>query len=158
MEVPLRHDHEFFQMLRSGVLGINTLQMDEKAELTKEIESLGREIAKIATPSHNSGCTDMYLWRDIFALYTNSQIFFSTSEQDEHTRDVKIAEKQLESFSKTLRELINTQKFRRKDSCLALDRFLHLNIALFRHLRFQELNTKAMTKILKSKQKDFLLS
>ena len=150
VEIPLRHDHEFFQMLRSGVLRINTLQTQEKGELTKEIESLGREIAKIATWSHNSGSTDMYLWREIFSLYTNSQVFFSTSEQKNHTRDVQTAEKQLQHFSNKLRELNSTQNFRRKESYPALDRFLHMNIMLFRNLRFQELNTKAMAKILKS--------
>ena len=151
MEVPLRHDHEFFQMLRSGVLRINTLQTDEKAELTKEIESLGRDIAKTATPSHSSRSTDMYLWREVFSLYTSAQVFFSTSEQENHTRDVQTAEKQLQYFSNKLRELNSTQKFRRRESYVALDRFLHLNTILFRNLRFQELNKKAMVKILKSK-------
>ncbi len=151
VEVPLRHDHEFFQMLKSGVLGLNTLQTDEKAELTKEIGSLGQEIAKIAAPSQSSARTDMYIWREIFSLYTNSQVFFSTSEQDKHTRDTGTAEKQLQHFSIRLRDLNVTQSFRRKQSYVALDRFLHLNLVLLRNLSFQELNTTATTKILKSK-------
>lgn len=151
VEVPLRYDHEFFQMLRSGVLGLNNLQTDEKAELTKEIGSLGQEIAKIAAPSRNSARTDMYAWRQVFSLYVDSQIFFSTSEQDSHTRDTITAEKQLQQFSLNLRALNVTQSFRREESYLALDRFLHLNLVLLRNLRFQELNTTAMIKILKSK-------
>jgi E3 ubiquitin-protein ligase BAH len=151
VEVPLRYDHEFFQMLKSGVLGLNNLQTDEKAELTKEIGSLGQEIAKIAAPSQNSARTDMYAWREVFSLYMDSQVFFSTSEQDKYTRDTRTAEKQLQHFSINLRALNVTQSFRREESYLALDRFLHLNLVLLRNLRFQELNTTAMTKILKSK-------
>ena len=151
VEVPLRYDHEFFQMLKSGLSRMNTLQTDEKAELTKEIGRLGQAIAKVAAPSQTSASPDMYVWRDIFSLYTNSQVFFSTSEQDEHTRDIRTAEKQLQDFSTRLQELSATHKFRRKESYLALDRFLHLNLSLLRNLRFEELNTTAMTKILKSK-------
>lgn len=149
-EVPLRHDHEFFRMLKSGVLGLHTLQTSEKVELTKEIGSLGQIIAKIAAPSQNSARTDMYAWREVFSLYINSQVFFSTSEQDKHTRDTRTAEKQLQHFSTKLRDLTVTHSFRKEESGLALDRFLHLNLVLLRNLRFQELNTTAMTKILKS--------
>lgn len=151
VEVPLRHDHEFFKMLKSGVSRINTLQTDEKAELTKKVGSLGRDIAKVAAPSQTSASPDIYVWREIFSLYTSSQVFFSTSEQDIHTRDIRTAEKQLQDFSTKLQDVNATHRFRRKESYLALDRFLHLNLSLLRNLRFQELNATAMTKILKSK-------
>ena len=151
VEVPLRHDHEFFQMLRSGVSGLDNLQKGEEAELVKEIGSIGQEIAKIAAPSQSPARTDMYAWREIFSLYIDSQVFFSTSEQDRCARDTRMAEKQLQQFSSRLRGVNATQGFRRKESPLVLDRFLQLNLVLLRNLRFQELNTTAMTKIMKSK-------
>ena len=152
VEIPLRHDHEFFQTLKLGVLRINALQTDQKVELTKEIGQLAGEIAEIATPSETSAKTDMYVWREIFSLYTNCQIFFSTSEQDKHTRDLRTAERQLQHFSTKLRDVKATLKFRRKESHLALHSFLHLNLMLLCNLKFQELNITATTKILKSKQ------
>ena len=150
VEVPLRHDHEFFQMLRSGVSRLKALQCHEKTELIKEIGSIGQEIVRVAAPSRNSTRTDMYAWREIFGHYSESQIFFSTNEQEERTRDTRTAEKQLHEFSSKLQDLKIAQRFRKRESYLVLNRFLHLNSVLLRNLRFEELNTTAMTKIMKS--------
>lgn len=158
VEVPLRNDNEFFHMLTVGISELNALQADEKAELTRDISSLGLEIAKIAAPSRSLSKTDLYAWRDIFSLYAECQVFFSTSEQDSFTRNTKMADKQLLTFYNKLRNLKFAQAFRKKESCLALNQFLQINTTLLRNLKFQELNMMAMTKILKSEYFQYILS
>lgn len=152
VEVPLRYDSEFFHILNVELSGLHDLQAQERSELTKEICSLGQDISKLAAPSQGSTKTDLYAWREIFSLYTDSKIFFSTNEQNEFYRDSSTAQKQLQDFSAKLCKLKATKTFRRKESYRALERFLQINLTMLRNLKFQELNSTAMTKILKSKR------
>lgn len=149
VEVPLRYDSEFFHMLNVELSGLHDLQAQQRAELTKEICGLGQSISKIAAPSQDSAKSDLYAWREIFSLYTDSKIFFSTNEQDEFCRDSSTAQKQLQEFSAKLCKLKATKTFRRKESYKALKLFLQINLTMLRNLKFQELNATAMTKILK---------
>ena len=151
VEVPLRYDSEFFHILNIGVSGLHDLQTHERSALTKEICKLGQDISKLASPSHGSNKNDLYAWRAVFSLYTESKIFLSTAEQDDFHRDSLTAQRQLQNFSTKLSELKATKKFCRKESFVALERFLLINFTLLRNLKFQELNSTAMTKILKSK-------
>lgn len=151
VEVPLRYDSEFFHILNVELSGLHDLQAQERSELTKAICSLGQDISKSATPSQGSTKTDLYAWREIFSLYTDSKIFFSTNEQAEICRDSLTAQKQLQDFSAKLSKLRATKAFRKKESYKALESFLQINLTLLRNWKFQELNSTAMTKILKSK-------
>lgn len=147
VEVPLRYDSEFFHILSLELSELHALQTREKSELTKEICKLGQDIGKLAAPPEGFAKTDMYAWREVLTLYTDSKIFFSTNERDKFRRDPSTAQKQLQHFSSKVRELRN---FNRKESHAVLERFLYINLTLLRNLKFQELNSTAMTKILKS--------
>lgn len=151
VEVPLRHDYEFFHLLNVELSGLRDLQSHERSELTKEICALGREISTSAASPNGSNKIDFYVWREILSLYRDCAIFFSANEQDEFYRDTATAQTQLQKFSEKLSEIKAAKKFRRKESYLAMDRFLYINLVLLRNLKFQELNLTAMTKILKSK-------
>lgn len=151
VEVPLRYDSEFFHTLSLELSGLHDLQTREKSELTKEICRLGQEIAKLAAPPEGFAKTDLNSWRKVFSLYTEFEIFFSTNERDKFRRDSSTAQKQLQKFSAKLSELKLASRFSRKESHNALERFLFINLRLLRNLKFQELNSTAMTKILKSK-------
>lgn len=151
VEIPLKYDSEFFHTLKLELSGLHALQTYERSELTKEICSLGQEVAKLAAPGKGPTRTDLYAWREIFRLYTDCNIFFSTNEQEEFHRNSSTAQEQLQRFSNKLRELKPANSFRRKESYATLERFLLINITLLLNLKFQELNSIAMTKILKSK-------
>lgn len=151
VEVPLRYDSEFFHMLNLELSGLHDLQTQERSELTKEICRLGQDISKLAAPSQDSAKSDLYAWREILGLYTDSKVFFSTNEQDDFCRDSSTAQKQLQEFSNKLCNLKAAKSFRRKQSHTALDLFLQINLTLLRNMKFQELNSTAMAKILKSK-------
>lgn len=150
VEVPLRHDNEFFHILGLELSELRALQAREKSVLTKEICRLGQDIGKLAAPPERFAKTDMYAWREVLSLYTDSRIFFSTNERDNFRRDSSTAQKQLQFFSSKARELKIAGSFYRKESHAVLERFLYINLTLLRNLKFQELNSKAMTKILKS--------
>lgn len=156
VEVPLRHDSEFFQILGLELSELHALQAREKTVLTKEICRLGQDIGKLAAPPERFAKTDMYAWREVLALYTDSRIFFSTNERDNFRRDSSTAQKQLQFFSSKVRELKIAGSFYRKESHAALERFLYINLTLLRNLKFQELNSRAMTKILKSQSLRFV--
>lgn len=156
VEVPLRHDSEFFQILGLELSELHALQAREKSVLMKEICRLGQDIGKLAAPPERFAKTDMYAWRGVLALYTDSGIFFSTNERDNFRRDSSTAQKQLQFFSSKVRELKIAGSFYRKESHAALERFLYINLTLLRNLKFQELNSIAMTKILKSQSLRFV--
>ena len=149
--VPLRHDYEFFHLLNIELSGLRDLQSHERSELTTEICALGREISTSAAPPNGSCKIDFYVWREILSLYIDCAVFFSANEQDEFYRGTATAQRQLQKFSDKLSEIKAAKKIRRKESYLAMDRFLYINLKLLRNLKFQELNLTAMTKILKSK-------
>lgn len=151
VEVPLRYDSEFFHILNVELTGLHKLQTYEGSKLTAEICRVGQEISNLASPSQGCTKSDLYSWREVINLYTDSKIFFSTAEQDSFRRDSSTAQKQLQQFSTKLGELKATKFFRRQKSYAAMERFLFINLTLLRNLKFQELNSTAMSKILKSK-------
>lgn len=151
IEIPLRHDNEFFHLLNQELSGLQDLQSHEKSNLINEISALGREISTLAAPSHGSAKSDFYVWREILSLYTECSVFFSTNEREQFQRNSSAAQIQLEKFSEKMSEVKAAKRLRRRESHIAMDRFLHINMILFRNLKFQELNATAITKILKSR-------
>lgn len=112
--------------------------------------ALGDAIGSVAEPSNSFSKTDLCVWRDIFSLYTDSRIFFSTNEREKFKRNGFVAQQQLQEFSNKLIEQEVAKRFKKKASHRALAQFINLNVILLRHLKFQDLNITAMTKILKS--------
>ncbi|KAL8810123.1 MAG: hypothetical protein Q9200_002830 [Gallowayella weberi] len=151
VEVPLRNNEEFFQILQHGLSGLSALHSEEKTALGREIGSLGEMVSRVAKPAHGVQRTDLYAWRAIFSLYLESNVFFSTNENESFSRTPAEVQRQLQLFSNRLDSLQENNKFRRKDSSVALQRFLLVNANLLRNLKFQQLNIRAAGKILKSK-------
>ncbi|KAL8719864.1 MAG: hypothetical protein Q9225_003189 [Loekoesia sp. 1 TL-2023] len=149
IEVPLKNYDEFFQILRYGLSGLNTLHDQEKTALAQDIGGLGQLISQVAAPSRRIQQTDLYEWRAIFGLYLDCNVFFSTSENESFNRSPAEVQNQLGLFSSRLDDLQKTNRFRRKDSNVALQRFLLINANLLRNLKFQQLNVRAAEKILK---------
>ncbi|KAL8998034.1 MAG: hypothetical protein Q9188_006182, partial [Gyalolechia gomerana] len=150
VEVPLKNKDEFFQILQYGLSGLNTLHDLEKTTLLSDIGDLGQLVSRVAVPSRTLQRTDLYAWRAIFELYLNCNVFFTMSENQSFNRTPKDVQTQLQLFSSRLDDLQKTNRFRRKDSNVALQRFLLVNANLLRNLKFQELNGRAAGKILKS--------
>ncbi|KAL9584843.1 MAG: hypothetical protein Q9212_001875 [Teloschistes hypoglaucus] len=150
IEVPLKNNIKFFQILQHGLSDLNTLHSQEKSTLRTEISDLGQAVSKVAHPARDLERTDLYAWRAIFSLYLDCNIFFSTAESEKFNRSPADVQQQLQAFSSRLEVLQETNRFRRKESGLALQHFLLINITLLRNLKFQHLNMRAAGKILKS--------
>jgi E3 ubiquitin-protein ligase BAH len=145
VEISLTSDSEFFQLLQTEMTNLEGLQDLEKDAMEDQINSISRSVAKVATPRSKS---DLYRWREIFDLYSQAKIFFSTNEADRGSRNADAAAKQLQWFSNQL--IKDGRQPKTKDGKIALEQFMWLNRVLLRNLQFQEINGLAMTKILKS--------
>lgn len=149
IEIPLVFDGEFFTILQTDVDSLDALQQREEKSMEREIKALGGEVSSVAKPSKKFAKTDLNRWREIFDLYLDAQVFFSSHELDHGSRSSAKAVQQLIWFQKEIqnRDLLN--KFKVPSSRLAYTRFLQLNATLLQNLKFQEINKTAITKILK---------
>ncbi|KAF2234212.1 RING-14 protein [Viridothelium virens] len=151
VEVPLSSDGIFFKRLRAELSGLERLQMEEKERLSADIRTMGKTLSKSTEPARTLSThkSDLSVWREIFLLYMESEIFFSSHELDHGFRSPKQVQDKLESFSAELKRRDIESRLKRKDSKIALNQFLALNLDLFKNLRFQDIEYKAMRKILK---------
>ncbi|POS88333.1 hypothetical protein EPUL_000001 [Erysiphe pulchra] len=148
MESPLVFDVEFFNILKEDVASLDLLHTQEQKALGNRIEALSIAIKTLTKPSKFRR-TDMYRWRQLFQLYLEAGIFFSNHELDCGIRDSRTAAKQLEWFQNQLTQKELENLFKIPASKEALDHFVSINISLLQVLKFQELNQKAVSKILK---------
>lgn len=149
IEIPLVFDGEFFNILQSDVDSLDILQQQEEKSMEGDITALGKDVSAVTRPAKFSK-SDLNRWREIFDLYVDAQIFFSSHEIDHGSRSSAKAVDNLVWFQKEIqkRDLLN--KFKMPSSRLAYNRFLHLNATLLQNLKFQEINKTAINKILKS--------
>lgn len=147
--MPLVFDGEFFEVLQNDVLNIDTLQKEEQESMTTDIVHLGQEIASVAKPSRYSK-SDLSRWREIFELYLDASIFFASQELDHGARNSDAALKRLVWFQNEVQKRDLPSKFKLPASLGAYKQFLALNATLLQNLKFQEINKRAVTKILKS--------
>ena len=153
-QVPLSAMTKFFDSLDPKLAQLEVLQESEAHRLENSIVQLGQDVQALTEPvaskaSKYKAQADVETWRQLFALYIESAVFFSSYEQDHGSRDYAKAKQQLELFSNTLvkRNLVNN--FKRPQSKLAFDRFVTINLDILRVIRFQEINSMAVRKILK---------
>lgn len=155
VKIPLNSDSRFFGLLQSDVTELDTLQDKERREMNVKINTLGNEIAEVAKPRKGLiklSKSDLYRWREIFELYLEAQIFFSTSEEAGGLRESEKARKQLVWFQETVNKRQLPQQFKIESSANAYTHFLALNVTLLQNLQFQELNRTAVAKIIKSEK------
>jgi E3 ubiquitin-protein ligase BAH len=94
IEVPLKFDSQFFKSIQHKVSVLEALQSGEQSALTNQIVALSKEVTTLSKPSRLSK-SDMNRWRELFAIYLEANIFFSTHELDHGRRDGATATKQV---------------------------------------------------------------
>ena len=151
VEVPLVFDGEFFNILQTDVSNLDNLQEEEQKKMLREVSELGREIALVTKPSKGRRSRgDLAKWREIFELYLEARVFFSTRESDHGARTSAQALEQLQWFQAQVLQRKIVEGLRLDASRQAYSRFLHMNSLLLQNVKFQEINNIAVTKILKS--------
>ena len=156
VEIPLSSDYEFFRILRGSLTALHDLQKQEQQTLELQVRTLREEIVKVANSPFSRTQKTLYAWREIFRLYIEMQIFFSTNELAGGQRTAEAASDMLQKFQSALAKDTQVRKLKR-DSRVALESFLRLNADLLQNLKFQELNRIALAKILKKFDKQTAL-
>jgi E3 ubiquitin-protein ligase BAH len=118
-----------------------------------EIVGLRDEVTKLSRP-HRFSKSDLNRWREIFELYVQAQVFFSTRELDRchSARSSEAARERLVWFQTQVSSTGVLERFKLRTSMATYSRFLSLNARLLHALCFQELNRTAVAKIIKSKR------
>ena len=150
VEVPLTADSEFFQTLRQELARLDDLQKAEYTLLQNEINELSKELRILRASKSKRSKKETDTWRRILELYSDAEVFLSSHEADAGARDAAHAQKQLQSFTKTVSTQQKKAAFALGDEGnAALTRFLRINVKLLRLIKFQEINRTALTKIMK---------
>lgn len=131
-------------------MSINILHFGSRSG-TSPISLVMTELTRcVARPPSKFHRTDLNRWRELFEVYIQSGIFFSTHELDHGQRNSTTAARQLQKFQSEVVRMGLVEKFKLPESRRALQRFVQINITLLQTLRFQEINQRAISKILKS--------
>jgi dihydroorotase len=115
-----------------------------------EIRELGNQVAHLTNPDRRANKKLISVWRQIFQIYLESDIFFGTTETDHASRDSDKAAQRFELFSSKVANQGLVDKFKTPENLKALNMFMCLNREILQGLRFGEINRMAMLKILKS--------
>ncbi|GAA5938374.1 hypothetical protein JCM1841_006722 [Sporobolomyces salmonicolor] len=149
--IPLTSDTEFLTLLASAVNSLATLQLAQKRQFSEAVELLAREVSNVSSPSRPK--TDLYIWREIFALWVEAAIFESDRELDRGERGVEEVEKRLDWFVEQVAKRKLAKRMKHKESRVALEKFIALNVELLDLKKFQVANEEAARKILKKHDK-----
>lgn len=147
LTITLVQDAKFFQILYSEIEGLNEFRAQIEEDITNNVQTMARAISMLSSP--NVKKSDMYLWRQLFQMYIESEIFFSTTQR--HTGYVDIALSK-EKYAKFLQNVAKTNlvaQFKKRDSQTAFMDFKRMNEEILKVSNYQSFNTMAVTKILK---------
>ncbi|KAK2628889.1 hypothetical protein QTJ16_001992 [Diplocarpon rosae] len=142
-------------MLQDEVGSLARIQVKEQQALIDDIKTLSKSLSGVAItmsrPAKYSTFqkSDHYRWRELFAIYVQSSVFFSTNEADHGSRDSTAAANKLRWFQDEVVRKKIASKFKLPASHKSLLKFIKINIDLLKNLKFQEINKQAIIKILK---------
>ncbi|KAK4704039.1 E3 ubiquitin-protein ligase BAH, partial [Phenoliferia sp. Uapishka_3] len=149
--IPLTSETEFLTLLAKALDSLAALQVAQKQQFAQAVQLLAREVSNVSSPSRPK--TDLYVWREIFSLWVEAQIFESEREKDRGERSVEDAEAKLDWFVNQVAKRKLGKKMKHKESRIALEKFISLNVELLDMKRFQLANEEAARKILKKHDK-----
>ncbi|SCZ97246.1 BZ3500_MvSof-1268-A1-R1_Chr4-2g07085 [Microbotryum saponariae] len=149
--IPLNKDNEFLGLLAKALASLAALQLAQKQNFTTAVELLAREVSAVSSP--NRPKSDLYIWREIFSLWVEAQIFESARERDRGERSVEAVQEKLSWFVDQVAKRKLAKRMKHKESRHALERFIQLNVELLDMKKFQLANEEAARKILKKHDK-----
>ena len=146
--IPLTSETEFLTLLAKALESLAALQLAQKQQFAQAVQLLAREVSNVSSPSRPK--TDLYVWREIFSLWVEAQIFESEREKDRGERSVEDAEAKLDWFVNQIAKRKLGKKMKHKESRVALEKFIGLNVQLLDMKRFQLANEEAARKIVRA--------
>lgn len=146
--IPLQSDTAFFQLLTTALASLSAHLNAVHGGFTSTLQSLAHTISATARPissstphfstysmvvnnastlrpSSGGRKTDLYLWREIFQMYLEGDIFESFGERTRGERSIEESEHRIKRFQE--RTLEKRSKFKLPGSKDALDVFMQMN-------------------------------
>ncbi|TKY84847.1 hypothetical protein EX895_005927 [Sporisorium graminicola] len=174
--IPLTADTQFLDTLTHALQNLSNIQTHQRDNFVLETESLCSAIARASSPFASKN--DLYVWREIFGLWVDMQVFESQREKDRGELSIDESEARLKRFALELAKrgwihdpdapapskkgrLVklklgsgpSSQGLKNQASATAIEDFLRLNFALLDVKKFQRVNVEAARKILKKHDK-----
>ncbi|KZO94587.1 hypothetical protein CALVIDRAFT_206833 [Calocera viscosa TUFC12733] len=151
--IELPSDTMFFQMFSQALRSLEHLAEVLKDQFTQDVVELAQTVSDACRPT-KKGKHDLGIWREIFSLWVEAQIFESGTERRRGERDVDEAEVRLKAFAAELvKRRLDGRRMKSKQCKQAFDRFMQLNVMLLDLKKFQKANAEAARKILKKHDK-----
>ncbi|KAG7792609.1 hypothetical protein KL910_000849 [Ogataea haglerorum] len=156
LTVSLHEDTLFFQTLYEELEELKRFGEEQEHELVSTVENLATVIGKVGSP--NTRKNDMYVWREIFQMYIESEVFFSTRERSSGRVDVAVSRKRLSDFVDHVNETKVLKRLRQRNSLAAFATFKEMNFLIIKVANYQAINSMAVQKILKKFDKQTTLN
>lgn len=176
--IPLVSDTKFFNNLSSALESMSSHLSVIHDDFLVSLNELSKTISQTALPSSASPSfsphsaltshagsiqvthaqpskSDLYSWREIFQLYVESEVFEHIGEYHRKERSLEESEQRLKLFVEqaTKRGLADRRNFKLKQSRVALQRFIEMNLFILNIKKFSEASSEATRKILKKHTK-----
>ncbi|TKA27091.1 hypothetical protein B0A54_17035 [Friedmanniomyces endolithicus] len=156
IQLPLATAKEFFDLLAPKLDELEQLREAETRKLEEEILDLGEAVENVVQPVREGfeatravSYRDLYFWREMFRLYLEHPVFYASTEQNRGALTFTEAKGRLQAYDRRLRDTGLLGKLKTPQARLAAKQFLDLNFDILQIMHFQEVNARAMTKILK---------
>ena len=156
IQIPLASAKTFFDMLEPKLQELEALNEAEEKKLEEEILDLGDMVENVTEPvregyeaKRSVSYRDLYFWREMFRMYMETPIFYANTERNHGALTFVEAKKRLEAYDEQLRSTGLLAKMRTALAKAAAQKFLDLNLDILKIMHFQEMNARAMSKILK---------
>jgi len=156
VQIPLASAKHFFDLLAPKMEELEHLREQETERLEREILDLGDAVEDVIEPvregfeaKRDVSYRDLYFWREMFRIYLETPVFYSTNEQNRGAVTFPDAKKRLQAYDCQIREIGLLGKMKTPQAKRAAQMFLDLNLNILKIMRFQEMNARAMGKILK---------
>lgn len=156
IQIPLASAKDFYDVLEPKLQELEALNSAEEKKLENDILDLGDMVEDVTEPiregfeaKRDVSYRDLYFWREMFRLYMEKPIFYSQTERNRGAITFNEAKSNLEAYDAQLRSTGLLAKMRTPLAKAAAQRFLDLNLDILKIMHFQEMNARAMTKILK---------
>ncbi|KIK50052.1 hypothetical protein GYMLUDRAFT_253313 [Collybiopsis luxurians FD-317 M1] len=176
--IPLVKDSAFFELLSTALHSLSDRLSSLYGDFAESLETLSQKIGDsarpvsesqrrnfhaysalsnagtISSPSKNNK-SDLYSWREIFALYIESEVFESLHESSPGQLSIDESAKRFKLFADrvTSRGLGDKRKLKLKESREALEGILELNMFILNVKKLIQANAEATRKILKKHAK-----
>ncbi|VEU23191.1 DEKNAAC104318 [Brettanomyces naardenensis] len=145
--VSLHEDAKFFQTLYEEIEALNDFSDERENEIMQWVEKIASIVAHASSPDVKKN--DLYVWRQIFQIYIDSQIFFSTIERSAGANSNAVSRIRYGKFLEKIEEEQLVTRFKQKESLAGFMEFKELNESILKVANFQTMNIMAISKILK---------